>query len=61
MAADKDLVLTFKSSRGNHVVQRIARITATELYLQAAKGNAFEEVVVPFADIQEVQIKHKNA
>jgi hypothetical protein len=61
VAADKDMVLTFKATRGTHIVQRIARITANELYVQAQRGSAFEEVVIPFAEIQEVQIKHKNA
>ena len=61
VAADKDMVLTFKAARGNHIVQRIARITANELYVSAQRGGAFEEVVIPFAEIQEVQIKHKNA
>jgi hypothetical protein len=29
--------------------------------LQVAKGNSFEDVPVPFVEIQEVVIKHKDA
>jgi hypothetical protein len=57
----KDLVLSLRSVRGNFVALRIARITATELTLQVQRGNASEDVAVPFIEIQEVQIKHKDA
>lgn len=59
--ADKDMVLTVKSTRGTHVAQRFSRISGNELYVQVMKGNAFEDVIIPFVEIQEVQIKHKDA
>jgi hypothetical protein len=59
--ADKDMVLVFKSARGTHAAQRISRISPNEIYLQVAKGNASEEVIVPFSEIQEVVLKHKDA
>ncbi len=57
----KDLVLEVKSARGLHQGQRIIRINANDLTLQVAKGHASEEVVIPFSEIQEVQLKHKDA
>ena len=57
----KDMVLEVKSARGLHAAQRIVRINANDLTLQVAKGNASEEVVIPFSEIQEVQLKHKDA
>ena len=60
-AADKDMVLSIKSPRGTHTVQRITRISPNEMYVQVQKGHASEEIVVPFAEIQEVQLKHKDA
>jgi len=58
--ADKDKVLTVKSARGIHIAQRICRISANDLTLQVQKGVASEEVTVPFVEIQEVQLKHKD-
>ncbi len=59
--ADKDMLLTIKSTRGTHVAHRISRISGNELYLQVQKGNASEDVIIPFVEIQEVQLKHKDA
>ena len=59
--ADKDMVLTVKSARGTYVAQRISRISPNEIYLTVQKGHATEEVVIPFLELQEVQVKHKDA
>ncbi len=59
--ADKDMVLYIRAARGAYVGQRIPRIAANELHLQVQKQNASEEVVIPFVEIQEVQLKHKDA
>lgn len=58
---DKDMVLTFKATRGTYIAQRISRISANELYLQVQEGNASHDVIIPFIEIQEVQLKHKDA
>jgi ribosome maturation factor RimP len=55
------MVLEVKSARGLHQAQRIIRINANDLTLQVAKGHASEEVMIPFSEIQEVQLKHKDA
>ena len=60
-AEDKDMVLLFKTARGVHVGQRITRISAAELHLQLQQGSASDEVMIPFAEIKEVQLKHKDA
>jgi hypothetical protein len=60
-AAEKDLVLVVKTARAQLVVQRITRIAANEAHFEVMQGGARQELMVPFADIQEIQIKHKDA
>ncbi len=59
--ADRDLVLVIKAGRTNLVAQRITRIATNEAYFEVMQGGARQEVMVPFADIQEIQLKHKDA
>jgi hypothetical protein len=59
--ADRDMVLVIKSARGEFMGQRITRIAANDLHLQVQRGHASEEVLIPFQDVQEIQLKHKNA
>jgi hypothetical protein len=59
--ADRDMVLIIKSSRGEYVGQRISRIAANDLHLQVQRGHATEEVMIPFVEIQEIKLKHKDA
>jgi len=58
--AEKDLVLRIKSSRGQFVGRRISRITPNELYLEIVKNNVSADEMIPFAEIAEVQIRHKD-
>jgi hypothetical protein len=58
--AEKDLVLYVKSTRGEFVGKRIPRITQTELYLQVFKGDATADEMIPFTEIHEVQVRHKD-
>jgi hypothetical protein len=60
-ASEKDLELIVKSMRGQYVVQRITRIAANDVHFEVVKGPASHEVMVPFAEIQEIQLKHKDA
>jgi hypothetical protein len=57
---EKNLALVIKSVRGEFVGQRIARITANELHLQVQKGAASEEILIPFVEIQEVLLQHRE-
>jgi hypothetical protein len=59
--ADRDMVLVIKSSRGEYIGQRISRIAANDLHLQVQRGHASEEVMIPFIEIQEIRLKHKDA
>lgn len=59
--ADKDMLLIIKSARGNIVAERITRISPNEIFITVRKGHASEEVTIPFNDIQEVSLKHKDA
>lgn len=59
--ADKDMVLTIKAARGEYVVDRISRISANELHAQVRKGPATEEVMIPFSEVQEIRLKHKDS
>ncbi len=58
--AEKDLRVYIKSGRGDYVGRRITRITPSELYLQIAKGDATADEMIPFGEILEVQVRHKD-
>ncbi len=59
--ADKDMVLLVKTPRGQYEVNRITRIAANDMHFEVAHGAARQEVMVPFGEIQEIQLKHKDA
>jgi hypothetical protein len=59
--AEKDLVLFFKTSRGNFVGRRITNITPNELYLQIFNNDVTADEMIPFIEVMEVQIRHKDA
>jgi hypothetical protein len=59
--ADRDMVLVIKSSRGEYIGQRISRIAANDLHLLVQRGPASEEVMIPFVEIKEIVLKHKDA
>jgi hypothetical protein len=58
--ADKDLVLRIKSGRGEFTGRRITRTTPTELYLQVFKGDVTADEMIPFEEVLEVQVLHKD-
>lgn len=58
--ADKDMVIFIHSARGDFTGKRIVNINANELTLQTFKGDATANEVIPFTDVLEVQIRHKN-
>ncbi len=59
--SEKDLVLLLKTSRGEFVGRRITRITPNELYLQIFSNNVTADEMIPFIEVMEVQIRHKDA
>ena len=58
--ADKDLRIHIKAARGDFVGKRISRITPAELYLEVFKDSATADEMIPFVEIIEVQIRHKD-
>lgn len=59
--ADKDKVLQVKSVHGLFTAERITRISANEVHFEVLRGGSRQEIMVPFSEIQEIQLKHKNA
>jgi hypothetical protein len=59
--AEKNLMLTVKTGRALFVVERITRIATNEMHVEVAQGAVKQEVMVPFAEIVEVQLKPKAA
>lgn len=59
--AERDMFLLFKTSRGEFSGQRISRIAANDLHLEIQRGGATEEVLIPFQEIQQIRLKHKDA
>ncbi len=58
--AEKDMVVYIKSGRGDFTGRRIVRITPGELYLQVFHDKATADEMIPFVEILEVQIRHKD-
>ena len=54
-------VLTVKTSGALLTVERISRITANDVYFEVLHGAERREITVPFSDIQQIQLKAKNA
>jgi hypothetical protein len=59
--AEKDLVVAINSLRGNFVGKRITRVTQEQLYLQVFKEEATHDEMIPFTEVNEVIIRHKDA
>ena len=59
--ADRNLVLMVKTGRANMAVERITRIATNEMHVEILQGAAKQEIMVPFAEVVEVQLKSKGA
>jgi hypothetical protein len=59
--AERDMVITIKSARGEYMGNRISKLQPEDLTLQFHRGTASSDVTIPFTDIQEVTVKHKDA
>jgi hypothetical protein len=59
--AERDMVIHIRSARGEHSGSRLTRILQNEIHLQVTKGDATADVIIPFSEIYEVQVKPKNA
>lgn len=59
--AEKDLYLQVQAARGTFLGKRISKITQSELHLEIFKEQATAEEMIPFTEIQEVQIRHRDS
>jgi hypothetical protein len=59
--AEKNKIIYIKSSRGEHIGARLTKIEPNELYLQINKSGATSDVMIPFNEIFEVQIRPAGA
>lgn len=59
--ADKDLCIVFRTARGTYTCTRFSRITANDITLHVPEGTAARDVVVPYQEVQEVILKHKDS
>jgi hypothetical protein len=55
------MVLTIKTGRAQYVVERITRIATNEMHVDVGLSAVKNEIMVPFAEIVEVQLKPKGA
>ncbi len=58
--AERDKVIHIKSARGEYTGHRFSKVEPNEVYLQIKKGSVSEDVMMPFSEIFEVTIKHKD-
>lgn len=58
---DKHLVLVIKTSRGEFAANRVTRITANDMHIEVLRGGKPEELSISFVEVQEVQLKHRDA
>ena len=57
--AEKDLVFVVRTNKNEYIAKRISRISSNEMHVTLLRGGI--EQMVPFADITELQIRHKDA
>jgi hypothetical protein len=57
--ADRGKVLTVKTPGALLTVERISQVTANDIQLEVLQGGERQEITVPFADIQQVQLTSK--
>jgi hypothetical protein len=55
--AEKDKEIYVRSARGEYVGNRLTRILPNELTMQISKGDATADVIIPFGEIYEIQIR----
>lgn len=59
--ADKDMQLVIKAARGEYIAERISRISANDVHVQIRTAHATEEVMIPFTEVKEIKLKHKDS
>ena len=59
-AAEAQSVFILTTASGPMIVERITQIAAADMQVEVMLGETRQEVAVPFADIQEIQIRPKD-
>ncbi len=59
--AEKDQLLIVKTGTGQFIAERITRISSADMHLEVIQEGAIQEIMVPFAQILEMQIQSKAA
>ena len=59
--SNKDMIMLIKTAKGQYVAERITRISSNDAHFEVVSGAARQEVMVSFGEIQEMQLKHKDA
>jgi hypothetical protein len=57
--AEKDMVIVVKAAKAEYIARRISRISMQEMHMQLQRGGT--EVSVPFSEMVEVSVRHKDA
>ncbi|HEU6448163.1 MAG TPA: hypothetical protein VFV23_06990 [Verrucomicrobiae bacterium] len=55
----KNFDLFVRTAAGMFQVNRVTRITANDVHLETMQGGTVREIMAPFADIQEIQLRPK--
>jgi len=58
---EKDQTLLVKTGGGQFVVERITRISSNDVDLEVIQNGVHQEIMLPFAQIQEIQLRPKTA
>jgi hypothetical protein len=58
--AEKDLLLFIKTAKNEYVGKRISRMTGNEMHVQLQTIGKVTEIGIPFEDIVEIQVRHKD-
>lgn len=59
--AEKNMTLLVKTGGGQFAVERITRISSTDVHLEVVQNGTHQEIMLPFAQIQEIQLQPKTA
>jgi len=57
---EKDKEIVFVTLRGTYIAKRLSKLTPNEVFILVKKGDASEEIMIPFTEIREVHIKHQD-
>ncbi|MEI7728048.1 MAG: hypothetical protein WCO56_00635 [Verrucomicrobiota bacterium] len=58
---EKDMVIIIRSARGEYQGTRLSKVEVNEIFLQVEQGEATMDVNIPYLEITEVILKHKDA